>query len=96
MTEDADGRSLPAQASQLLRARPADWHPRPVIELRLEIAAPIALECADMVEVHDVRAMNLGKAPRIETRDEAAERQVKQVPTAADMRNHVVPVCLEP
>ena len=92
----AEVASSPAQASQLLRARATDRHARPVIELRLEIAAPIALECADVVEVHDVCAMNLGKAPGIETRDEAAERQVKQVPTAADMRDHVVPVCLEP
>ena len=96
MTEDADVGSLPAQASQLLRARAADWHPRPVVELRLEVAAPIALECADVVEVHDVRAMNLGKALGIETRDEAAERQMKQMATTVDMRNHIIAVCLEP
>ena len=92
----AEVASLPTQASQLLRARAADWHARPVIELRLEIAAPVALECADVVEVHDVRAMNLGKAPGIEARDKLAERQVKQMATAANMCNHVVPVCLEP
>ena len=96
MTEEAEVGRLPAQASQLLRARAADWHARPVMELRLEIAASIALECAHVVEVHDVRAMNLGKAPGIEARDKLAQRQMKQMATAADMRDHVVPVCLEP
>ena len=74
MTEEAEAGSLPAQASQLLRARTADWHARPIIELRLELAARIAPECADVVEVHDVRAMNLGEALRIETRDQAVQR----------------------
>ena len=86
----------PAQAPQLLRARAADWHARPVIELCLEIAASIALECANVVEIHSVRAVNLGKAPGIEAGDEAAERQVKRIATAAGMSNHVVPVCFEP
>src|SRR5688572_21092935 len=87
---------LPDQASQLLRARTADRDARPVVELRLDVAARISLECAHVFEVHDVCAMNLGKPPGIEARDEAAERQMKQMATAAGMSNHVVPVCLEP
>jgi hypothetical protein len=49
-----------------------------------------------VVEVHHVRAMNLGKPLGIEARNELAERQVKQMASGAGMSNHIIPVCLEP
>ena len=90
------GSDLPDQVSQLLRARTADRDARPVDELRLDVAARISLEGAHVVEVHDVCAMNLGSPPGIEARDEAAEREVKQMAPAGGWSNLIVPGCFEP
>jgi hypothetical protein len=65
---------------QLLRPRPTHRQARTVQHFRDELAARTAPECANEVEIHDVRTVNAQKSSCIESQLEACQREVQQVP----------------
>src|SRR4051794_37019294 len=97
----ADGRhgrlepSAP-QAPELLRPSATHRHPPPVDELGLEVPANVPPERTDMVEVHDVRAMDANETLGVEPLFEPAERKAHRVVCACGMGDDVITVGLEP
>ena len=63
--------------SQLLRLRPTHRQARAIQHFRDELAARPAPECANEIEIHDVRAVDAQKSSWIESQLETREREVQ-------------------
>ena len=87
---------LQVQAAQFLGTGTADRDARSVVELRLDVPARVTPECAHVIEIHHVSTMHLDEAPRIEPRDQVAEREMEEMPAAAGVSDHVIAICLQP
>jgi hypothetical protein len=84
------------QAPELLRPSATHRHPPPVEEFSLEVPTRVPLERADMVEVHDVCAMDANETLGIESLFEPIQRKAQRVAGACGMGDHVITVGLEP